>query len=475
MTKTKIVATLGPASSSDEMVARLIKAGADIFRLNMSHGDRAWHRSLIRRLKTLPGEHGLDPVGILADLSGPKIRVGRLEGGSAELAGGSLVTIVSREAAGTSRCFQVGYDGLGEGLKKGARVLIDDGMIELRVIKAVRGEVECRVVKGGLLKEHKGVNFPGLPLNLPSMTAKDDEDLRMLLREGVDYIALSFVRGPADVLSLKEKIAKAGRSIPVIAKIERPEAVKNIREIVRVSDGIMVARGDLGVEMAPELVPPIQKRVITLCNEEGKPVITATQMLESMVHSPRPTRAEASDVAGAVFDGTDALMLSEETASGEYPEESIKMMDRIAREAERHLGDCAYRCARMTSVPDAVAHSACAAADSLVAKAIICFTRSGATALLISKHRPETRIIAVTHDERVFRMMRLYYAVTPLMVRLQSDTDGMIREVEQAALGKGLVKKGDRTVVTLGTPVTRKSPTNLMKVHRIGEGFGRGL
>jgi pyruvate kinase len=284
----------------------------------------------------------------------------------------------------------------------------------------------------------------------------------------VDYVALSFVRKAGDVRALKGRIKRAGHGTPVIAKVERPEAVKDIREIVRVSDGIMVARGDLGVEMPPEVVPSLQKRIIRLCNEAGKPVITATQMLDSMIRNPRPTRAEASDVAGAVYDGTDCLMLSGETAEGAYPEASIAMMDSIAREAERHLSAYRYECERITTGPEAIAVSACRTADALKAKALICFTRTGRTALLMSKYRPGAAIIAATPDEGVFRAMRLYYGVVPVMIRLKGDTDKMVREVERAVVAKGLMSKGDRAVVTLGVPVAKDSATNLMMIHTVG-------
>ena len=470
MTKSKIVATLGPSSSSDDMIETLIRAGADVFRLNMSHGERASHRDIIRRIRAVAKRRGLDPVGILGDLCGPKIRVGGLAGGSVSLPDGGSVVIQGGDGLGDASSFSVSYGGIGKGLKKGRMVLIDDGMIELKVVSSLPGEVVCKVVKGGLLKEHKGVNFPGMPLDLPSMTAKDLIDLTMLLDEGVDYIALSFVRRPEDVADIKRRIKKAGHATPVIAKIERPEAIRSIRDIIAVSDGVMVARGDLGVEMAPELVPSLQKRIIRLCNEAGKPVITATQMLESMIRNPRPTRAEASDVAGAVVDGTDALMLSGETAEGAYPEASVVMMDRVAREAEAHLPERQYEHERTGSGLEAVARSACHAAGLVKARAIVCFTRTGKTALLMSKYRPAVPIIGATPSEKTFAAMRLYYGVAPLMIKLRPDTDGMVREVERAALERGLVKKGDQTVVTLGVPVSKLSDTNLMMLHKIGEG-----
>lgn len=472
MTRTKIIATLGPASQADETISGLMKAGADLFRLNMSHGDASWHRKMIKKIRHLSVPRGLTPAGVIGDLAGPKIRVGELAGGQVELRTGAAVTLVTGGQGGGADVIHVGYPALGKDMKPGGKVLIDDGMIELRVVSAKPGEVRCRVVKGGVLKEHKGVNFPGLPLDLPSLTEKDLKDLSTLLEAGADYIALSFVREASDVHKLRERIRKAGYDTPVIAKIERPEAVKNIRDIALASDGIMVARGDLGVEMPPEAVPPLQKRIIRLCHELRKPVITATQMLESMVRNPRPTRAEASDVAGAVFDGTDALMLSEETAAGMYPLAAVVMMNRIAAEAEKHLNGEAPLM-RSAGEAEAIAGSACGLAESIRAKAIICFTRSGMTALLISKHRPKTAVIAATPDEQVMRRMRLYYGVLPLMARLRRSTDGMIKEVESAALSRGLVREGDTVILTIGVPATAKTSTNLLKVHRVGEGFGK--
>lgn len=470
MTRTKIVATLGPASSSEEAILELINAGVDVFRLNMSHGDHTSHGLLIKRVRDAHNKNGLDPVALLGDLCGPKIRVGRLDGGQATLEDGRTVTLTAANVTGNADMFHISYPALGKGMRKGMRVLLADGMFELKVLSASPGKVACKVVKGGVLKQGKGVNFPGLPLDLPSLTEKDAGDLDFLLRAGVDYIALSFVRQAADVLALKERIKKSGKDTPVIAKIERPEAIKNLKEIIIASDAVMVARGDLGVELPPELVPPLQKTIIRLCNAYKKPVITATQMLESMVRNPRPTRAEASDVAGAVFDGTDALMLSEETAAGEYPVASVLMMDRVAREAEKYAVFTDLK-ADGPGPMEAVAAAASRCAEELKAKALICFTRSGATALLMSKSRPSVAIIAATPDKRVMRKMRLYSGVIPVLIRLRENTDRMIKEVEAAALSRRLVREGDLVILTLGVPAA-DSPTNLMKVHRVGEGFG---
>lgn len=469
MTRTKIVATLGPASSTVKVIRELINAGVDVFRLNMSHGDHASHGRLIKRVRDAHNA-GSGPAAILGDLCGPKIRVGRLEGGQVALEEGRSVALTATGVTGNADRFHVSYPALGKGMKRGMRVLLADGMFELKVLSASPGEVACKVVKGGVLKEGKGVNFPGLPLDLPSLTDKDVRDLEFLLRNGVDFIALSFVRKAADVQALKERIKKAGKDTPVVAKIERPEAIKNLKDIIIASDAVMVARGDLGVEMPPELVPPLQKRIIKLCNAYKKPVITATQMLESMVRNPRPTRAEASDVAGAVFDGTDALMLSEETAAGDYPVASVLMMDRVASEAEKYAVFTDLK-AEVEGPMEAVAAAASRCAEELKAKALICFTRSGATALLMSKSGPPVAIIAATPDRRVMRKMRLYYGVIPVLIKLRENTDRMIKEVEAAALSRRLVREGDLVILTLGVPAA-DSPTNLMKIHRVGEGFG---
>jgi pyruvate kinase len=468
MVRTKVVATVGPASDSEGMLLELIAAGTDTFRLNMSHGDMDEKRALIRRIRELTKSGKAEPFCILGDLGGPKVRVGKLTGGKVKLEEGATVNLTSEEITGDAGRLHVGYEKLGAGLKRGSRILIDDGMMELKVSSAKVGEVRAKVVKGGMLLEHKGVNFPGMPLELPTMTEKDFEDLKLLIDEDVDYIALSFVRKASDPLMLKRKIAEMGSDVPVISKIERPEALREIKEIIKNSDAIMVARGDLGVEMPLEKVPFVQKRIIRLCHEMKKPVITATQMLESMIWNPRPTRAEASDVAGAVLDGTDALMLSGETASGKYPIEAALMMARIAANAENHLSPTHYTFEPGTPA-EMIAISACRSADALGAKAIICFTRSGDTALHISKYRPRTAVIAATPFERTFRRMRLYFGVISMIVRQEQDTDAMIREVERAALSRGLVKHGDAILVTLGVPYG--SGTNLLKVHHVGQSW----
>ncbi len=472
MARTKVVATVGPASAGEETLLGLIKAGVDTFRLNMSHGDAEEKRELIRRIRNLTKSGRAEPLCILGDLGGPKVRVGRLAGGKARLSEGNTVFLTSEDTTGDAERIHVSYERLGADLRRGSRILIDDGMMELKVISASAGLVKARVVKGGVLLEHKGVNFPGLPLELPTMTGKDFDDLKLLVEEDVDYIALSFVRKASDPLMLKRKISEMGSDVPVVSKIERPEALREIKEIIRNSDAVMVARGDLGVEMPLEKVPFVQKRIIRLCHEMKKPVITATQMLESMIWNPRPTRAEASDVAGAVLDGTDALMLSGETASGKYPVAAATMMNRIAANAEAAKaapGSSVHHADTAATPVEVIAVSACRSADALNARAIICFTRSGDTALRISKYRPGTSVIAATPSEKTFRRMRLYFGVIPMLVRQERDTDAMIREVERAALGCGLARHGDAIVVTLGVPFG--SGTNLLKVHHVGQSW----
>ncbi len=473
MARTKIVATLGPATETEEMIRTLADAGVDVFRLNMSHGEPEWHKGMVEKVRAVTADRPDGPAAILGDLSGPKIRVGKIKGGEALLEKGQTLTLVSREAEGDSELQHVNYPALGKDLHPGMQVLLADGMLALEVVKASPGEAVCTVVKGGVLKEHKGVNFPGMPLDLPPLTAKDEADLSRLIEWGVDYIAMSFVREAGDVKLLKEKMRAAGAVIPVISKIERPEAIQNLRHIVRASDAVMLARGDLGVEMPLEKVPPLQKLVIKVCNEEFRPVITATQMLESMIANPRPTRAEASDVAGAVFDGTDALMLSEETAAGGYPEAAVTAMEIIAAEAERHLNYSEYARQHAEGGVEALAVSACRLAWDLKAKAIISFTRSGSTALLISKYRPSAPVIAVTPYERTLRRMKLYFGVVPVKVELREHTEEMIKAVEEACLSRGLAANGDLVILTLGIPPAR-GETNLLKVHRVGESFGAG-
>jgi pyruvate kinase len=358
----------------------------------------------------------------------------------------------------------------------GERILLDDGLLELEVLRIDAGEVECRVVNGGILRSRKGVNLPGAALALPAITDKDWEDVRFCIREQVDYLALSFVRQAADLVRLKEFLEQQNGAIPVLAKIEKPQAVENFAAILGIADGIMLARGDLGVEISPEQVPLIQKRIIRQCREAGKPVITATQMLESMIHHPRPTRAETSDVANAILDGSDAVMLSAETAAGSYPVESVALMARIARsvEGDPFLAPRIFHSYPPTTgrrqLSDAIGEAACRTAENIGAAAILAFTQTGSTAALVARYRPPMPIYAVTPSRVVRRRLALYSGVRSIQVEFQGNTEAQIHSMEEAVLAAGVLQRGDLVVITMGSPVAAKGTTNLMKVHRIGTG-----
>jgi len=470
MRKTKIVATIGPASSSPKIIDELLLAGANVFRLNFSHGTQEEHRAVISDIRGAALRLDL-PVAILLDLRGPKIRTGLLEKGSIELKPGQMITITTEEIKGNERVISTTYKELPKDVKPGDRILIDDGLMEVKV-KAVSGNnVDCEVVYGGILKESKGMNLPGVNVSAPSLSKKDMGDLDFGISQGVDYIALSFVRKSADVVELKNYLKKNGVDIPVIAKIEKPEALTNLEAILEESDGIMVARGDLGVELSPEEVPIAQKKMIAMANAAGKSVITATQMLESMITNPRPTRAEASDVANAVFDGTDALMLSGETAVGKYPVKAVEMMAKIAVEAEGPAlkQQLVRRKKEMpSSFSQAVAFASYAAAGELHAKAVVVFSQTGSTAKLVSKLRPSTPIVAFTPLEETKRRLSLIWGVQPFCIEFGGHTDEMICRGEAALLNNGLAELGDTIVVVSGTKVGMRGATNMMKIDKIG-------
>jgi pyruvate kinase len=364
--------------------------------------------------------------------------------------------------------FSITYPLLTKDLNTGARVLLDDGRLELTVLAKSEAGLRCKVIRGGILRSHKGVNLPGTHISLPSLSHKDKADLRFGIAHDVDYVALSFVRTAKDISTTRKFLKAHGADIPVIAKIEKPEAIKNLDEIIHAADGIMVARGDLGVEMSPEQVPLLQKRIINACNAAEKPVITATQMLESMIESPQPTRAEASDVANAILDGTDCVMLSGETAMGKYPVQAVEVMARIAVQAETSVAPRSPN-ADLSGPDESVAHAACRAAEEQHAKAIVTFTQSGSTALMVSKHRPRMRIIAPTPFDQVARKMSLYWGVTPILLKSKRTTDDMIASVERAMLFIKLAKHHDLIVITAGVPIGVAGSTNMMKIHRIGE------
>jgi len=472
--KTKVVCTMGPASSSDEMIAKLITAGMDVARLNMSHGDYAGHAKIIKRLRTQSARLG-KPLAILLDLQGPKIRTGKIAGGRVEVKAGDPITLTTKALEGTARLISTSYAHLPKDVSAGDPILIDDGKLRLKVLSVKGAEVRCEVVNGGWLSNHKGINLPGVALSTPSVTAKDMKDLRFGLEQGVDYVALSFVRRPEDVTRVKKAIAAAGLDTPVIAKIEKPEALEHLRGIMRVADGIMVARGDLGVELEPEKVPLIQKEAIRLANQAKILVITATQMLESMTEYPSPTRAEASDVANAIFDGTDAVMLSGETAAGKYPIEAASMMARICEVTEdstpyreshsfrnSHTGQVGYR-----SVADAVSYAARAASEDLRVRAIICFTQSGSTPRLLSKHRPEIPIYAFTPSASAMQQMGLVWGTWSLIVPRASNSDKLFALACARLKRLKKINSGDTVIIVSGTPLGERGSINMMKIHKV--------
>jgi pyruvate kinase len=467
--RAKIVCTLGPASKTPEMIGGLIDAGMNVARLNFSHGDYDSHLALIKTIRQEAERKG-KAVGILQDLQGPKIRVGTFAAGKIELVPGAEFTITSRELVGDERVVSTTYKHLPHDVKPGDTILVDDGYFKLAVTGVEGEDVKTRVVVGGTLKDKKGINLPGVRLSTPALTDKDRADLAFGLRAGVDFIALSFIRDPADVREARRLATADEVRVPIIAKIEKPEALERLDEIVEAADGIMVARGDLGVEIGPEKVPLLQKRAIAMTNKRGKVVITATQMLESMMEAPRPTRAEASDVANAVLDGTDALMLSGETASGKYPLESVRTMARIIEEIE---GSAYYRLGLEPPELDlpvstnAIAHAAVVAARQMKIKVIAVFSESGGIARLISEYRPEAKIVALTTDESTYRRLALYWGVRSALISPAATTDEMFKRIETTLEHQGLAESGDQIVITLGVPIGSGESTNLLKVHRI--------
>ncbi len=477
MRRTKIVCTIGPATSSEERLEQLIRAGMNVARVNFSHGTQPEHALVIERIRTTSARLG-HAIAILQDLQGPKIRTGTLEGGQPVLlVDGARVTITTRDVEGNAETISTTYKQLPQDVKEGDRILLDDGLLELRVLGFDATEVECLVVHGGPLKEHKGINLPGVAVSAPALTEKDRDDLKFGVSQGVDYVALSFVRRPEDVLEARalirqlqvEKVGERAQvSIPLIAKLEKPEAVARLDEILDVVDGVMVARGDLGVEMPPEKVPLIQKRIIAACNDRGLPVITATQMLESMITHPRPTRAEASDVANAIFDGTDALMLSAETATGSYPIEAVQMMVRIAQETEADPRSARQPQCQYLTPAHAVSHAARALAEEASVQAIVVFTRSGASAHLISTDRPRTPILAYTPSEYVYRQLALWWGVWPHRIDLQETTEELIARVDHRLQEDNLVSRGEHVVIMGGLPVASQARTNFVKLQPVG-------
>ncbi|MBC2582942.1 pyruvate kinase [Clostridium sp. DJ247] len=473
MKKTKIICTIGPASESKEVVSKLILAGMNASRHNFSHGDHEGNGRGIKLVKEISAELN-KPIAIILDTKGPEIRTGNFEAGKVELKEGSKFTIVTgEEIVGDERACSVTYDKLHEDVKPGNIILIDDGLVGLEVETVEENKIHCVVKNTGMVGNHKGVNIPGVSIQLPALTEKDINDLKFGIEQGVDIVAASFVRKASDVLSIRKVLEENGGSdILIFSKIENQEGIDNIDEIIDLSDGIMVARGDLGVEIPTEEVPLVQKIIISKCNKAGKPVITATQMLDSMIRNPRPTRAEASDVANAIFDGTDAIMLSGETASGKYPIEAVTTMAKIAEAAEKAIAYEANLRQKSTlpvqNVPNAISLATCNTAMELNASAIIAATQSGYTATVVSKYRPECPIIAVTPYVKVARKLALNWGVFPILASKSETTDELINESIGTALETGFVKKGDLVVVAAGIPVNHTGTTNMIKVHVVG-------
>jgi pyruvate kinase len=475
--RTKIVCTLGPATDRPGVLEEMVRAGMDCARLNFSHGTREEHAGRIGRLRRVAREAGRN-VAVMVDTRGPEIRLGTFRGGRARLERGAAFTLLPHPSEGDARAVSVDFDGLAECVKPGDPVLIDDGNVVLRVLETVDGEVRCEVEAGGTVSDRKKVNVPGSDLPLPVVSDRDREDIRFAVAAGADFVAASFIRRAGDVLDVRRAVEECGGELAVIPKIETAEGVRNVDDILRVADGLMVARGDLGVEMPAEDVPVLQKMIISRCQMAGKPVITATQMLESMVDSPRPTRAEASDVANAILDGTDAVMLSAESAVGQYPVLAVEMMNRIALRTEQaidHEGILARRRpGARRSVTDAISYATCAIAEDLGAATIITATTSGHTARMVTRYRPRAPVVAVTTSEPVARRLALVWGVTAVAVTAAADTDILFQAAVDAALGGGLVRSGDLVVITAGVPVGVPGTTNLLKVHVVGDVAVRG-
>lgn len=479
MRKTKIVCTIGPASESEEMLEKLMNAGMNVARLNFSHGSHEEHKGRIDTIRKVAKRLN-KTVAILLDTKGPEIRTHNMKNGIIDLEKGKEVIVSMTEVEGTPEKFSVTYDNLINDVQVGSYILLDDGLVELQVkdIDHDKGEVKCDILNSGELKNKKGVNLPGVKVNLPGITDKDADDIRFGIKEDVDFIAASFVRRPSDVLDIREILEQEKANITIFPKIENQEGIDNIEEIFEVSDGLMVARGDMGVEIPPEKVPMVQKDLIRKCNKLGKPVITATQMLDSMQRNPRATRAEASDVANAIYDGTDAVMLSGETAAGLYPEEAVKTMRNIAVSAEaaqdykKLLSDRTKLVE--TSLVNAIGISVAHTALNLNVKAIVAATESGSTARTISKYRPHSDIIAVTPSEKTARQCAIVWGVYPVVKEGRKNTDALLNNAVATAVETERVQNGDLIIITAGVPTGEKGTTNMMKIHLVGDEIAKG-
>lgn len=468
--RAKIVCTLGPASNTEEIHRELLRAGMNVARLNFSHGTHEDHARMIERVRKAADAEGV-PLCLLQDLQGPKMRTGKLQNRTpVALKAGTHFTLTGRDVPGTASMVSTTFP-IARDVEVGSRILLSDGLIELRVLKIDKEDVETEVINGGLLGEHKGINLPGTTVSLPSITDKDKADVAFGLKHGVDMVAMSFVRTADDVLQAKQHIGSLGGHVPVIAKLEKPQAIENLESIFEVADGVMVARGDLGVEVPPEQVPIIQKGIIKRASEWRKPVITATQMLESMIENPRPTRAEASDVANAIFDGTDAVMLSAETASGKYPLEAVCMMARIISETESHMHDVApyrrRRDHRPLSISETICESVAHAAEDLDMKAIAVYTQTGTSARLVSKYRPQCPVYAFAHEPTITNQMNLFWGVHPVLCDVVPTAEDMVRGAEEVLSSLNIVKNGDVMGVISGT-IGASGSTNIMRLHTVG-------
>ncbi|MCS7266103.1 MAG: pyruvate kinase [Armatimonadetes bacterium] len=472
MRRTKIVATVGPATMDEEKLMAILKAGVDVVRINCSHGTMEQHRKIAETVRKISNELG-KPVALLWDLQGPRIRIAELKQ-PIELVEGSEVVLTAEPDSSEGVVIPVEAPYLATSVKQGQKILIDEGRIELETIFTDGVRVKCKVIRGGVVKSRKGINLPGAKLAVPILSEEDLRDLRNGIQAGTDFVAMSFVRSAEDIETLRMAIQAHGADVPIIAKLERPEAIERLDEILKAADGVMVARGDLGVEMPLEKVPIAQKRIIAEANRKFVPVITATQMLESMMELPRPTRAEASDVANAILDGTDAVMLSGETAVGKYPVEAVTMMQQIilASEEELFRKHPIYegRAEGEPTIAHAISDAACLAASDINAKAIVVFTKSGLTALLVSKRRPKAPIIAFTPSEQVQRRLNLLWGVIPKFLPFAESTDKLLAMLDDRLIEEGLAEKGDVVVIVAGIPIPAKGQANFLKIHQVGSG-----
>ena len=470
MRKTKIVCTLGPATDGEGVLREMMLAGMNVARFNFSHGTHPEHKARLEQVKALRKELGL-PVAAMLDTKGPEVRLKNFAGGSVTLQEGQEFTLTVEDVEGDATRCAVTYVELPQDVKAGDTILLDDGLVRLTVLSTTASAIRCRVENGGVMKDHKGVNVPGVSLSMPYMSQQDREDILFGMEEGFDFIAASFVRSAADVRELRKLLESRKSRIRIIAKIENQEGINNLTEILAAADGIMVARGDMGVEIDFTEIPAIQKNMIAQCVAAGKPVITATQMLDSMIENPRPTRAEITDVANAIYDGTSAIMLSGETAAGRYPVEAVQTMDAIARKTESHTDDArllGLRCRNRMNITAATAHAACTTAKDIGADAILTVSQAGITAQMVSSFRPETTVVALLLEEQVQRQMALYWGVEPITMPRAENTDQLVELAVQSAEKAGLIRHGDLVVITAGVPVGISGTTNMIRIQQVG-------